>query len=162
EPLSEAGKGSGLKGAAGAGLYNLCQIPDVSGALVAPDPHTGRLLATSGCVSFEISQFNRATQAKRQPGSSIKPFVYLTALEHGLTPSTTVEDGPVSISQVEGMPLWTPGNYNSNKFRGPTPLRLARELSLNTVTARLAEMVGREAIGETVEKFGIMDHMPRL
>src|SRR5204863_388905 len=118
--------------------------------------------AMSGGFSFEISQFNRATQAKRQPGSSIKPFVYLTALEHGFTPSTVVEDGPIAISQGEGMPLWTPGNYNSNKFRGPTPLRLALELSLNTVTARLAETVGMEAIGETIEKFGIMDHMPRL
>src|SRR5436190_11021848 len=143
-------------------LYNLCQIPEVSGALVALDPHTGRVLAMSGGFSFELSQFNRATQAKRQPGSSIKPFVYLTALEHGFTPSSVVEDGPVASSQGEGMPLWTPGNYNSNKFRGPTPLRLALELSLNTVTARLAEMVGMEAIGETVEKFGIMDHMPRL
>jgi penicillin-binding protein 1A len=144
------------------GLYNLCQIPEVSGALVAMDPHTGRVLAMSGGFSFEISQFNRATQAKRQPGSSIKPFVYLTALEHGFTPSTLVDDGPVAISQGEGMPLWTPGNYNANRFRGPTPLRVALEQSLNTVTARLAEMVGMEAIGETVEKFGIMDHMPRL
>jgi penicillin-binding protein 1A len=168
EPLGEKPKATMAVAARGqapvqaAGLYNLCQIPEVSGALVALDPHTGRVLAMSGGFSFEISQFNRATQAKRQPGSSIKPFVYLTALEHGFTPSTTVEDGPVSISQGEGMPLWTPGNYNSNKFRGPTPLRLALELSLNTVTARLAEMVGMEAIGETVEKFGIMDHMPRL
>jgi len=167
EPLVESPKAAtpGAKPQApvrAAGLYNLCQIPEVSGALVALDPHTGRVLAMSGGFSFEISQFNRATQAKRQPGSSIKPFIYLTALEHGFTPSTTVEDGPVAISQGEGMPLWTPGNYNSNKFRGPTPLRVALELSLNTVTARLAEMVGMEAIGETVEKFGIMDHMPRL
>ncbi|MBV9966415.1 MAG: penicillin-binding protein 1A [Alphaproteobacteria bacterium] len=145
-----------------AGLFNLCQIPEVSGAIVAMDPHTGRVLAMSGGFSYEISQFNRATQAKRQPGSSIKPFVYLTALEHGFTPSTLVDDGPVSISQGEGMPLWTPGNYNANQFRGPTPLRVALEKSLNTVTARIAEMVGMEAIGETVEKFGIMDHMPRL
>src|SRR5438105_7515906 len=167
EPLKESAKPGITQAAAkpaarAGGLYNLCQIPEVSGAIVAMDPHTGRVLAMSGGFSFEISQFNRATQAKRQPGSSIKPFVYLTALEHGFTPSTAVEDGPVSISQGEGMPLWTPGNYNSNKFRGPTPLRLALELSLNTVTARLAEMVGMEAIGETVEKFGIMDHMPRL
>ena len=168
EPLTESLKGGPPAGKAQpapvrpAGLYNLCQIPEVSGALVALDPHTGRVLAMSGGFSYEISQFNRATQAKRQPGSSIKPFVYLTALEHGFTPSSVVEDGPVAISQGEGMPLWTPGNYNSNKFRGPTPLRLALELSLNTVTARLAEMVGMEAIGETVEKFGIMDHMPRL
>src|SRR5437762_2745443 len=168
EPLTESLKGGPPAGKAQpapvrpAGLYNLCQIPEVSGALVALDPHTGRVLAMSGGFSYEISQFNRATQAKRQPGSSIKPFVYLTALEHGFTPSSVVEDGPVAISQGEGMPLWTPGNYNSNKFRGPTPLRLALELSLNTVTARLAETVGMEAIGETIEKFGIMDHMPRL
>jgi penicillin-binding protein 1A len=142
--------------------YNLCQIPEVSGALVSLDPHTGRVLAMSGGFSYEISQFNRATQAKRQPGSSIKPFIYLTALENGYTPSSVVDDGPVSISQGPGLPLWTPGNYNSNKFRGPTPLSLALALSLNTVTARLAEAVGMEAIGETVEKFGIMDHMPRL
>ena len=153
EPLKESAKPGITQAAAkpaaprSGALYNLCQIPEVSGAIVAMDPHTGRVLAMSGGFSFEISQFNRATQAKRQPGSSIKPFVYLTALEHGFTPSTVVEDGPIAISQGEGMPLWTPGNYNSNKFRGPTPLRLALELSLNTVTARLAETVGMEAIG---------------
>jgi penicillin-binding protein 1A len=162
EPLSEAGKGSGLKGAAGAGLYNLCQIPDVSGALVAIDPHTGRVLAMSGGFSFEISQFNRATQAKRQPGSSIKPFVYLTALEHGFTPSTLVDDSPISIPQGPGMPAWTPANYSSNASNGPIPLRVALEKSLNTVTARLAAILGMDAIGETIEKFGIMEHMPRL
>ncbi|MBV8779054.1 MAG: transglycosylase domain-containing protein, partial [Alphaproteobacteria bacterium] len=80
-------------------LYNLCQVPDVSGALVTIDPHTGRVLAMSGGFSFEISQFNRATQAHRQPGSAIKPFVYLTALERGFTPSTLVEDGPLSVDQ---------------------------------------------------------------
>ena len=143
-------------------LYNLCQIPDISGAVVAIDPHTGRVLALSGGFSFELSQFNRATQAKRQPGSSIKPFVYLTALENGFTPSTLVDDSPVSISQGPGMPPWTPANYSSNSFRGPTPLRVALEKSLNTVTARLAAALGMEAIGQTVEKFGIMDHMPRL
>jgi penicillin-binding protein 1A len=142
--------------------YALCQIPEVSGALVALDPYTGRVLAMSGGFSFELSQFNRATQAKRQPGSSIKPFVYLTALEHGYTPSTLVDDGPISISQGPGMPAWTPVNYTTGKFNGPTPLRVALEKSLNTVTARLAAQIGMEAIGQTVEKFGIMDHMPRL
>ena len=130
--------------------------------MVAIDPHTGRVLALSGGFSFELSQFNRATQAKRQPGSSIKPFVYLTALENGFTPSTLVDDSPVSISQGPGMPPWTPANYSSNSFRGPTPLRVALEKSLNTVTARLAAALGMEAIGQTVEKFGIMDHMPRF
>ena len=143
-------------------LYSLVQIPEVSGALVALDPHTGRVLAMSGGFSFELSQFNRATQAKRQPGSSIKPFVYLTALEHGYTPSTLVDDSPISISQGPGMPAWTPVNYTANKFNGPTPLRVALEKSLNTVTARLAAMIGMEPIGQTIEKFGIMDHMPRL
>ena len=109
-----------------------------------------------------MSQFNRATQAKRQPGSSIKPFVYLTALEHGFTPSTLVDDAPVSISQGRGMPPWTPANYSGDSFRGPTPLRVALEKSLNTVTARLAAALGMDAIGRTVEAFGIMDHMPRF
>jgi penicillin-binding protein 1A len=142
-------------------LYNLCQVPDVSGALVSIDPHTGRVLAMSGGFSFEISQFNRATQAHRQPGSAIKPFVYLTALEHGFTPSTLVLDGPLSLDQGPGMPPWTPGNYESESFRGPTPLLVALAHSLNTVAARLGAILGMEALGETVETFGIMDHMPR-
>jgi penicillin-binding protein 1A len=141
--------------------FNLCQVPDVSGALVAIDPHTGRVMAMSGGFSFEISQFNRATQAHRQPGSAIKPFVYLTALEHGFTPSTLVLDGPLSLSQGPGLPPWTPGNYESESFRGPTPLMAALAHSLNTVAARLGAILGMEAIGETVESFGVMDHMPR-
>src|SRR5205085_1678199 len=80
--------------------------------------------------SFEISQFNRATQAKRQPGSAIKPFVYLTALEHGYTPSTLVEDGPISLPQGPGMPMWSPVNYEHN-FMGTIPLRVALEHSRN-------------------------------
>ena len=142
-------------------LYNLCQIPDVSGALVTIDPHTGRVLALSGGFSFEISQFNRATQAHRQPGSAIKPFVYLTAMEHGFTPSTLVVDGPLSLDQGPGMPPWTPGNYESDRYRGPTPLAVALAHSLNTVAARLGAILGMEAIGENIEAFGIMDHMPR-
>jgi penicillin-binding protein 1A len=147
------------------GLYTLCQVPEVSGALVALDPHTGRVLAVSGGFSFATSQFDRATQAKRQPGSSIKPFVYLTALDHGFTPSTLVVDGPISLSQGPGLPMWSPTNYTKRgqevKFRGPTPLRVALELSLNAVTARVASIIGMEPIAETVERFGIMDHMPR-
>jgi penicillin-binding protein 1A len=145
--------------------FTLCQVPEVSGALVAMDPHSGRVLAISGGFSFAISQFDRATQAKRQPGSSIKPFVYLTALDHGFTPSTTVVDGPISLPQGPGLPMWSPTNYarlnHEARFRGPTPLRVALEQSLNAVTARVASMVGLEAIAQTVERFGIMDHMPR-
>jgi penicillin-binding protein 1A len=142
-------------------LYNLCQIPDVSGALVSIDPHTGRVLAMSGGFSFEISQFNRATQAHRQPGSAIKPFVYLTAMERGFTPSTLVLDGPLALDQGPGMPPWTPGNYESESFRGPTPLAVALAHSLNTVAARLGAILGMDAIGQNLEAFGIMDHMPR-
>src|SRR5213079_1510466 len=139
EPLAESPKGptpaAKLQAPVRiAGLYNLCQIPEVSGALVALDPHTGRVLAMSGGFSFEISQFNRATQAKRQPGSSIKPFVYLTALEHGFTPSSVVDDGPVFISQGPGVPAWTPGNYDG-KYLGAIPLRSALERSRNAATA---------------------------
>jgi len=147
------------------GFYTLCQVPEVSGALVALDPHTGRVLAISGGFSFATSQFDRATQAKRQPGSSIKPFVYLTALDHGFTPSTLVVDGPISLLQGPGMPMWSPTNYTKRgqevRFRGPTPLRVALEQSLNAVTARVASIIGMEPIAATVERFGIMDHMPR-
>ena len=129
------------------------------------DPHTGRVLAISGGFSFEISQFDRATQAKRQPGSSIKPFVYLTALDHGFTPSTLVVDGPISLPQGPGMPMWSPTNIRSEatelKYRGPTPLRVGLEQSLNAMTARVASIVGMEPIAQTIERFGIMDHTPR-
>jgi len=145
--------------------FTLCQVPEVSGALVVMDPHSGRVLAITGGFSFEISQFDRATQAKRQPGSSIKPFVYLTALDHGFTPSTLIDDAPISLPQGPGMPMWSPTNYarlnHEARFRGPTPLRIALEQSLNAVTARVALTVGMEAIAQTVERFGIMDHMPR-
>jgi penicillin-binding protein 1A len=162
--LLNAPKGEASTGKT-AGFYTLCQVPEVSGALVALDPHTGRVLAISGGFSFATSQFDRATQAKRQPGSSIKPFVYLTALDHGFTPSTLVVDGPISLPQGPGMPMWSPTNYTKRnqevKFRGPTPLRVALEQSLNAVTARVASIIGMEPIAETVERFGIMDHMPR-
>jgi len=160
EAIKEPGKPGMAKPRIGP-LYNLCQIPEVSGALVVLDPHTGRVLAMSGGFSFELSQFNRATQAKRQPGSAIKPFVYLTALENGFTPSTLVDDDPISLSQGPGLPPWTPSNYERT-FMGPIPLRVALEHSRNLATAHVAAAIGMEAIGQTVEKFGIMDHMPRM
>ena len=165
EPIGSPSSKADAAAVKGGGAYTLCQVPEVSGGLVAMDPHTGRVLAVSGGFSFETSQFDRATQAKRQPGSSIKPFVYLTALDHGFTPSTLVVDGPISLPQGPGMPMWSPTNYTKRgqevKFRGPTPLRVALEQSLNAVTARVASIIGMEPIAETVERFGIMDHMPR-
>jgi penicillin-binding protein 1A len=142
------------------GLFTLCQVPLVSGALVSLDPYTGRVLALSGGFSYAQSQFDRAIQAQRQPGSAIKPFVYLTALDHGFTPSTLVLDAPVSINVGPGLPPWTPTNYD-DEYRGIIPLRVALEHSLNAATARVAVMIGMDAIAKTVERFGIMDHMPR-
>jgi penicillin-binding protein 1A len=165
EPIqASASKGEGAGGKL-PGAFTLCQVPEVSGALVAMDPHTGRVLAISGGFSFEISQFDRATQAKRQTGSTIKPFIFLTALDHGFTPSTLIDDSPISLPQGPGLPMWTPRNYTKEgqevKYRGPTPLRIAIEKSIDTMTVRAAAMIGIEPIAETVEAFGLMDHMPR-
>ena len=164
EPTNPASSGEAVNAKTPA-AYTLCQVPEISGALVAMDPYSGRVLAISGGFSFEISQFDRATQAKRQPGSAIKPFVYLTALDHGFTPSTLVLDGPISLPQGPGLPMWSPANYTNRdhgpEYRGPTPLRVGLEQSLNAMTARLASMVGMERIAQTIERFGIMDHTPR-
>ncbi len=136
--------------------YSLEQLPKVNGGLVAMDPHTGRVLAMVGGFSFGRSKFNRVTQAKRQPGSSFKPFVYLTALENGFTPSSIVEDRPIEVSQGPGMPLWKPRNYYRD-FLGPTTLRRGLELSRNTMTVNLAQMIGIEPIVATAKKFNISD-----
>ena len=164
EPAITTAKGEAVNARTPA-TYTLCQVPEISGALVVMDPHSGRVLAVSGGFSFEISQFDRATQAKRQPGSAIKPFVYLTALDHGFTPSTLVLDGPISLPQGPGLPMWSPTNYTNRyhgpEYRGPTPIRVGLEQSLNAMTARLASIVGIEPIAQTIERFGIMDHTPR-
>jgi penicillin-binding protein 1A len=137
----------------------LRQIPQVQGALVSLDPTTGRVLAMVGGWSYEQSQFNRATQAQRQPGSSFKPFVYLTALEHGVSPSQRFLDAPVVIDTPDGR--WRPGNYEGN-FGGPTPLRVALEQSLNLVTLRVAQRVGMQAVADTAIAFHEVDNMPRV
>jgi penicillin-binding protein 1A len=139
--------------------YGLRQIPAVSGALVAMDPHTGRVLAMSGGFSFAMSQFDRATQAKRQTGSAIKPFIYLAALDHGFTPSTLVLDAPFVVDQGPGLPKWNPTNYE-HKFYGPVPLFFALQESLNLVTARVGTTVGLPIIQDyLVKRFGILDQM---
>jgi penicillin-binding protein 1A len=149
-----------LAGEAKQPLYGLRQIPEVSGAIISMDPHTGRVLAMAGGYSYEMSQFNRATQAKRQPGSAFKPFVYLTALENGFTPSTLILDAPFVADQGPGLPKWKPTNYNTTSFNGPTPLRVGVEQSKNMMTARLGAVVGLDKVAQTVETFGILDHMP--
>ena len=105
------------------------------------DPYTGRVLAMVGGFSFKLSEFNRATQAKRQPGSAFKPFVYAAALENGFTPSTVVLDAPFVMDQGEGLKTWKPENYGK-KFYGPSTLRTGIEKSRNLMTVRVAQKVG--------------------
>lgn len=142
------------------GQYRLRQIPEVSGAMVAMDPWTGRVLSMVGGFSFDQSQFNRATQAYRQPGSSFKPIVYSTAMDNGYTPSTVVVDAPIEIDQGQGAGVWRPENYSTGKYYGPTTLRNALTRSLNTVTVRLAQDVGMPLIGEYAKRFGVYDELP--
>ncbi|MDA8230978.1 MAG: penicillin-binding protein 1A [Magnetospirillum sp.] len=142
-----------------AGTYALRQIPKVEGALVALDPHTGRVLAMVGGWSYDKSQFNRASQAMRQPGSAFKPMVYLTALEHGYTPSSLVLDAPIALPQGPGLPLWRPKNYE-NDFLGPATLRVGVEKSRNLMTVRLAQAIGMPAIAKTAADFGVYDNLP--
>jgi len=140
-------------------VYGLRQVPDVSGGFIAMDPKTGRVFALVGGWDYHDSQFDRAMQAMRQPGSSIKPFVYVTALGGDYTPSSIVDDAPISLPQGPGMPMWTPVNYEGTSS-GPSTLYEALVHSKNLVTARLASMIGMPAIARTVQDFGVMDKMP--
>ncbi len=139
--------------------FALRQIPEIEGALVALDPHTGRVLAMSGGYDYEKSQFNRAVQARRQPGSAFKPIVYLAALDAGFTPSTLILDAPIVIDQGPGLPKWRPANY-TKKFYGPSTMRLGLEKSRNLMTVRLAQTVGMEKITDYARRFGLTKKMP--
>ncbi len=161
DPVTKDAKDSkdGKEGLYPAGSYALRQLPDIEGGLVAIDPHTGRILAMAGGYSYAKSQFNRATQAMRQPGSAFKPFVYLTALDEGYTPSTLILDAPFVIDQGPGLPKWRPANY-TKKFYGPSTMRLGIEKSRNLMTVRLAQTVGMEKISEYAQRFNIVNHLP--
>ncbi|MEJ2431666.1 MAG: penicillin-binding protein 1A [Pseudolabrys sp.] len=141
------------------GQYALRQIPKVSGAIVAEDPWTGRVLAMVGGFSYDQSQFNRATQALRQPGSSFKPIVYAAALDNGYTPSTLVLDAPIEIDQGPGLGVWKPENYEQNFF-GPSTLRFGLVHSRNVMTVRLAQDIGMPLIAEYAKRFGVYDSLP--
>jgi penicillin-binding protein 1A len=124
------------------------------------DTQTGRVLAIVGGFSFDQSQFDRATQAMRQPGSSFKPVVYSTALDNGYTPSTVVMDAPIEIDQGPGLPPWRPENYSAGHFYGPQTLRFGIEQSRNVMTVRLAQEVGMPLIAEYARRLGVYDNLP--
>ncbi|MBX4890842.1 MULTISPECIES: penicillin-binding protein 1A [Rhizobium] len=136
--------------------YRLRQPPKVQGGLVAMDPKTGRVLAMVGGFSYAQSEFNRATQAMRQPGSSFKPFVYAAAMDNGYTPASVIMDAPIEI--VSGGQVWRPENYGGD-VGGPSTLRSGIEHSRNLMTVRLANDLGMNIVAEYAERFGIYDHM---
>ena len=142
------------------GEYTLEQVPEVQGAIIALDPHTGRVLAMEGGWKQDLSQFNRATQAMRQPGSAFKPFIYLAALDNGFTPATLILDAPFVMEDRPGN-TWKPTNY-SNEYYGPTPLRVGVEKSRNLMTVRLADYLGMDKVAEYADKLGITEKMPQF
>jgi penicillin-binding protein 1A len=144
-----------------AGRYQLEQVPEIEGGMVVMDPHTGRVLAMVGGFSFDLSQFNRATQAYRQPGSSFKPFVYSAALENGYQPTSIIDDAPIELSQGPGLPMWAPENY-SKDYLGPSTLRTGVEQSRNVMTVRLAQDIGMPLIADYAQRFGVVDNLPQL
>jgi len=141
------------------GAYALRQAPAANGGLISIDPHTGRVLAMVGGFSFQLSEFNRALQAVRQPGSTFKPFVYAAALDNGYTPSSTVLDAPFVAPSIDSW--YKPGNYVEGRFEGLSTLRLGIEKSRNTMTARLAQDLGIGLIIEYVKRFQLSDSLPR-
>ncbi len=153
EPLT------GKDGKAQAGQYRLRQVPEISGAMVVMDPFTGRVLALVGGFSYDQSEFNRATQALRQPGSSFKPLLYAAALDNGYTPSSVVLDAPIEIDQGTGGDTWRPENY-SGQFYGPQTLRFGIEKSRNVMTVRLAQDMGMPIVSEYARRFGVYDDLP--
>ena len=142
----------------GGDIYRLHQRPEIEGAIVAMNPQTGRVLAMVGGFSFSASQFNRATQAQRQPGSAFKPFVYAAALDNGYTPSSVVMDAPIEIMQEGALGIWRPENY-ANEFYGPSTLRTGIEQSRNVMTVRLAQDMGMPLVAEYAERFGLYDDL---
>jgi penicillin-binding protein 1A len=136
--------------------WTLRQVPEVQGGFMAMDVNNGRVIAMQGGYSYQDTVFNRATQAKRQPGSSFKPFVYASALDSGYSPATIVIDAPIEINTPQG--VWRPKN-STNKFYGPTPLRTGIEMSRNLMTIRLAQEVGMETVARYAERFGVYDNM---
>jgi len=142
-------------------VFALRQLPSVNGGIVVMDPFTGRVLALSGGFSFKKSEFNRATQAARQPGSAFKPFIYALALENGYTPSTLILDAPLVLEQGYDLKMWKPENYGK-KFYGPSTLRMGLEKSRNLMTVRIAQDLGLTKIVNFSKQLGIYDDPKEL
>ena len=142
-------------------MYSLQQLPKINGGIVVMDPYTGRVLALSGGFSFIKSEFNRATQAKRQPGSAFKPFVYALALENNYTPTSLVLDAPLVLDQGDDLKLWKPENYGK-KFYGPSTLRIGLEKSRNLMTVRIAQNLGLDKIIDFSKKLNIYENPEEL
>ncbi|MDA7835728.1 PBP1A family penicillin-binding protein, partial [Candidatus Pelagibacter sp.] len=142
-------------------VFALRQLPEVNGGIVVMDPFTGRVLALSGGFSFMQSEFNRATQALRQPGSAFKPFIYALALENGYTPSTLILDAPLVLEQGLDLKMWKPENYGK-KFYGPSTLRMGLEKSRNLMTVRIAQDLGLKKIVNFSKKLGIYENPSEL
>ena len=143
------------------GGFRLRQVPIVNGALVAMEPHSGRVLAMVGGYSFSLSSFNRATQAMRQPGSAFKPIVYATALENGYTPASIVMDSAITLKGARAGETWTPENYN-RRYYGALTLRRGLELSRNAMTVRLAQSVGMTKISDLAVRMGVVKKMDKV
>ena len=143
------------------GNWELKQYPKANGAIIALDPFNGKVKALVGGFSFEKSEFNRATQAKRQPGSAFKPFVYAAALENNFSPNSIILDAPFTAKQGFGLKNWKPENYGK-KFYGPSTLRKGIEYSRNLMTVRIAQELGLNKIIELSSKLDIYDDTPEL
>jgi penicillin-binding protein 1A len=141
--------------------YLIEQLPKINGAVIIMEPYSGKVLAMSGGFDFRLSSFNRAVQARRQPGSAFKPFVYLSALENGFQPNTMILDAPFVIDQGGKLGKWKPENYGK-KFYGPSPLRKGIENSRNLMTIRIAQYLGMNKISEIAERSGILQEMPEI
>lgn len=142
-------------------IFSLKQLPKANGGIVVMDPFTGRVIAMSGGFSFKRSEFNRATQATRQPGSAFKPFIYALALENNFTPSTLILDAPIVLDQGEDLKKWKPENYGK-KFYGPSTLRTGLEKSRNLMTVRIAQELGIKKITTFSKQLKIYENPEEL
>ncbi len=141
--------------------YSLKQLPKINGGIVVMDPYTGRVFALSGGFSFKNSEFNRATQALRQPGSAFKPFVYALALEKEYTPTSLVLDAPLVLDQGVDLKLWKPENYGK-KFYGLSTVRVGLEKSRNLMTVRIAQNLGIDKVAKFSKELGIYENPEEL